>query len=34
MSLRDTQIVVLETSRDSIRVGRGLHEFLKTPAFV
>lgn len=34
MSLRDTQIVILETSRDTIRVGLGLHEFLKAPAFV
>lgn len=34
MSLRDTQIVVLETNRDTIRIGLGLHEFLKAPAFV
>ena len=34
MSLRDTQVVILETSRDTIRVRIGLHEFLRAPSFV
>ena len=34
MSLRDTQVVILETSRDTIRVRIGLHEFLSAPSFV
>jgi len=34
MSLRDTQVVILETSRDAIRVRIGLHEFLRAPSFV
>ena len=34
MSLRDTQVVILETSRDTIRVRIGLHEFLSAPSSV
>jgi hypothetical protein len=34
MSLRDTQVVILETSRDTIRGRIGLHEFLKAPSSV
>ena len=34
MSLRDTQVVILETSRDTIRIRIGLHEFLRAPSFV
>ncbi|KAG2011447.1 actin binding protein [Coprinopsis cinerea AmutBmut pab1-1] len=31
MSLRDSNVVILETSRTSIRAGLGLHDLLKTP---
>jgi hypothetical protein len=33
-SFRDTTVVVLETSRDTISAGYGLHELLQRPAVV
>ncbi|KAH9840137.1 actin family [Rhodofomes roseus] len=32
MSIRDSSVVVLDTSRTSIRAGLGLHDLLRTPA--
>jgi hypothetical protein len=34
MSFRDSNVVIIETSRTSIRAGYGLHELLKLPSVV
>ncbi|EDQ98003.1 uncharacterized protein LACBIDRAFT_317718 [Laccaria bicolor S238N-H82] len=31
MSIRDTNVVIIETGRTVVRAGLGLHDLLKTP---